>query len=230
MSAKTIVSYDDTANDHDALALGRLLASVGAELQLAYVRHTTQSERSREELEEHEAQQLLERGARWLSDDSVERTVVVSASTGEGLGQLAEQEEATLIVFGSDYRTAAGAVAPGRSAQRLLEDGPAALAIAPANYRAVRQPRIQTIGILVTGNDNAAQVTAHNLAQAFGATVVNRTSGIDLLVVGSRAEARHGRLMITAQAERAIESARCPVLIVTRGVPVRVAARVAAAA
>ena len=64
MAPKTIVSYDDTLNDHDALALGRVLAEAGAELQLAYVRHTTQSQRSREELEEHEAEALLERGAR----------------------------------------------------------------------------------------------------------------------------------------------------------------------
>ena len=39
MSPKIIVSYDDTDNDRDALALGRLLAVSGAELSLAYVRH-----------------------------------------------------------------------------------------------------------------------------------------------------------------------------------------------
>ena len=40
MSLKIIVSYDDTDNDRDALALGRLFASAGAELSLAYVRHS----------------------------------------------------------------------------------------------------------------------------------------------------------------------------------------------
>ena len=39
MAPKIIVSYDDTDNDRDALALGRLLAFSGAELSLAYVRH-----------------------------------------------------------------------------------------------------------------------------------------------------------------------------------------------
>src|SRR5690349_10088430 len=90
MSAKAIVSYDDTLNDHDALMLGRVLADAGASLTLAYVRHTTQAQRDREELEEHEADALLERGARWLGDLDVERRVVVSASTGEGLKWLAE--------------------------------------------------------------------------------------------------------------------------------------------
>ena len=63
MATNVIVSYDATDNDHDALMLGRVLADAGARLTLAYVRHTTQSERTREELEEHEAEALLERGA-----------------------------------------------------------------------------------------------------------------------------------------------------------------------
>ena len=90
MAAQAIVSYDDTHNDHDALMLGRVLAEAGAELTLAYVRHTTASSREREELEESEAQALLERGARWLEDLEVERRVVVSPSTGDGLKLLAE--------------------------------------------------------------------------------------------------------------------------------------------
>src|SRR5947209_376845 len=96
-----IISYDDTLNDHDALALGRLLGRAGAELMLAYVRHTTQAQRSREELEEHEAWALLQRGARWLDDLDVERRVIVSASTGTGLRWLAEHEGADIVVFGS---------------------------------------------------------------------------------------------------------------------------------
>src|SRR5436309_465092 len=115
MFPTAIISYDDTTNDHDALMLGRVLASAGVRLELAYVRHTTQSERAREELEEHDAEALLERGARWLDDTEVARRVVVSASTAAGLRWLAEQEGADIVVFGSDYRTAAGHVAPQHS-------------------------------------------------------------------------------------------------------------------
>jgi hypothetical protein len=53
MALKIIVSYDDTDNDRDALALGRLLAYSGAELSLAYVRHSQGGA-----LEEKEAEQL----------------------------------------------------------------------------------------------------------------------------------------------------------------------------
>jgi nucleotide-binding universal stress UspA family protein len=229
MAPKTIVSYDDTLNDHDALALGRLLSHAGAELELAYVRHTTQAERSREELEEHEAEALLERGARWLDDLDVPRRVLVSGSTGEGLAWLAEHEDAQIIVFGSDYRTAAGHVQPGTSAQHLIEGGPAALAVAPANYRSEREPLIRTIGLIASPGDDAAIETARGLAEAFGATVTRDESRVDVLVVGSRPEAPQGRVMVTAQAEDAIENATAPVLIVPRGVPVRFGAAVASA-
>jgi hypothetical protein len=63
MPAKIIVSYDGTANEDDAIALGRLFARAGAEVSLAYVRHTHEPDRDRETLVQHEAQELLERGA-----------------------------------------------------------------------------------------------------------------------------------------------------------------------
>ncbi len=230
MSPKTIVSYDDSHNDHDALALGRTLAAAGASLELVYVRHTKQSERTREALEKHEAEALLARGARWLGDEDVPQRVVVSASTGEGLAWLAAEEDAEIVVFGSDYRTAPRHVQAGTSARHMLERGPVALAIAPANYRAAGDTQIRRIGVLQTGIDNAASVTAGELAERFGATVTTATSGIDLLVVGSRSEAPQGRVMLSGQAERAIEDTAAPVLIVPRGRPVHFAATVRVAA
>jgi nucleotide-binding universal stress UspA family protein len=220
MTPTAIVSYDDTLNDHDALALARVLGQAGARLVLAYVRHTIELERTRERLEEHEAEELLERGARWLGDLDVERRVVLSASTGEGLKWLAEHEGAEIVVFGSDYRTAAGHVAPQHSTQFLLDDSPAAIAIAPANYRSNRGPQVGRIGVLGAPGDMAAVETAHELAARLRAEVVHGGRP-DLLVVGSRAEAPEGRVLISAQAQNAIENATCPVLVVPRGVPIR---------
>jgi nucleotide-binding universal stress UspA family protein len=215
---KAIISYDDTLNDHDALALGRVLGDAGASLVLAYVRHTTQAQRSREELEEHEAQALLERGARWLDDLDVERRVVVSASTGDGLRWLAEHEAADIVIFGSDYRTPARRVSPQRSTQALLEGGPAAVAIAPANFRAQRESRIERIGVLAGAGDDSALTTASDLADRLGAQLTTGESACDLLIVGSRPEAQAGRVMITASAQNEIENARQPVLVVARGI------------
>src|SRR3954451_8779036 len=64
--AKIIVSYDDTDNDRDALALGRTLGELGGNISLAYVRHTQQPDRAREALEEKEAEELLQHGAQAL--------------------------------------------------------------------------------------------------------------------------------------------------------------------
>ncbi len=216
-----IVSYDGTLNDQDALALGAVLQSAGTELVLAYVRHSTLAEHAREELEEHEAESLLERGARWLGKLDVERRVVVRASTGEGLELLAKQTGADLIVFGSDYRTAAGHVAPQASTQKLLDGGACSLAIAPADYGATREHEITTIGLLAELDDAAAIDTAHALASHCDATVTDAVSGVDLLIVGSRSEAADGHVLLSSQAYSAIDTTSAPVLVVARAVPLQ---------
>ncbi len=48
MSAKIIVSYDGTANEEDAIALGRVLGRAGAEVSLAYVAPHLEPTRSRD--------------------------------------------------------------------------------------------------------------------------------------------------------------------------------------
>jgi nucleotide-binding universal stress UspA family protein len=216
MAPHAIISYDDTPNDHDALMLGRVLRTAGTKLSLAYVRHAHQARADRELLAESEAEALLSRGADWLEDNYADRHVVISAATGEGLGWLAGQIDGDLIVFGSEYRTRRGHVAVGRSAQTLLENGPVALAFAPAGY-ADADHEISTIGILSRTADEAAIETAYSLAERLGARVVDNDRNVDLVIVGSRAEARDGHVMITSAAENALEDLTAPVLIVARG-------------
>jgi nucleotide-binding universal stress UspA family protein len=217
---KIIVSYDDTDNDRDALALGRLLGELGGEISLAYVRHTQQPDSAREALEEKEAEELLRHGAETLGDESTPRHVVVHASTGTGLWELAETEKADVIVFGSDYRTADGAVMPGTSAQRILTGAPVAVAIAPAGLRH-RQLEVKTIGVLPEDDgDDAAFETAKSLADALGATVADRPEGTDLLVVGSSPASPKGHVNLSARAGYAIETSNRPVLAVPRGTPI----------
>jgi nucleotide-binding universal stress UspA family protein len=220
MTPHAIVSYDDTPNDRDALMLGRTLRDAGARLTLAYVRHAVHRCPDQEELCHREAHALLERGAGWLEEPDIQRRVVVNASTGEGLAWLAATEQADMIVFGSEYRTRRGHVSIGRSAQSLLEGGLSALALAPADYALAGEPQIHTVGVLRGTADEAAIETAFSIAERLDATVVDRDRGVDLLVVGSRPEARAGRVMLTSHAANALEEATSPVLIVARGVPV----------
>jgi nucleotide-binding universal stress UspA family protein len=219
MTLQAIISYDDTQSDFDALALGRTLGHAGAALTLAYVRHTTQRRTDREELEIRDAEALLERGAHRLDSAYIERRVVLSGSTAQGLGWLAAQEQADVIVFGSDYRTGAGHVSVCPSAQTLLQRGGVALAIAPAGYNEGAEREIETIGVLPGSADEAAIETAFSLAERFNATVVDRERGVDLLIVGSRSEAPEGTVMISARSQNAIEEARSPVIVVARCVP-----------
>jgi nucleotide-binding universal stress UspA family protein len=219
--AKIIVSYDGTDNDRDALALGGKLSELGGEISLAYVRHTQQPDSAREALEEKEAEELLASGAEALGDEKTPRHVVVHASTGAGLWELAEGEKADLIVFGSDYRTAENAVMPGTSAQRMLTGGPAAVAIAPAGYRN-QDHQVKTIGVLPEDDgDDAAFETATGLADALGGTVADRHEGADLLVVGSSPASPKGHVNLSARAGYAIETANTPVIAVPRGTAIK---------
>jgi nucleotide-binding universal stress UspA family protein len=218
--AKAIISYDDTVNDLDALALGRLLASAGTELILAYVRHSTHPDPDREWAEAAHGEALLERGGEWLDDPFLERRVVVSPSTSQGLCSLATQENAEIVVFGSDYRTAAGHISPQKSAQWLLECGSAAVAIAPACYRTRLIEGIHSIGVRADPGDDAAIATARELAESFESRLTPDERHVDLLVVGSRSEAPPGRVMLSARAQHEVENATCPVLIVPRGVTI----------
>jgi nucleotide-binding universal stress UspA family protein len=213
MSLKIIVSYDDTDNDRDALALGRLLAYSGAELSLAYVRHSQGGA-----LEEKEAEELLARGAASVGAPDMPRHVVVNAGTSVGLAELAERENADVIVFGSEYRTAPGTVKPGIPAHKLLLGGPAAIAIAPADLRSRPSVSVNTVGIIDEG-DQAAAETGRSLASALGAQVGEPGGGpVDLLVVGSRPESPTGKVTLSAASDYVIETATQPVLVVPRGV------------
>jgi nucleotide-binding universal stress UspA family protein len=215
MAPRIIVSYDDTDYDRDALALGRLLAYSGGELSLAYVRHSQGGA-----LEQKEAEELLAHGAASVGAPDMLRHVVVNPGTSVGLRELAEEENADVIVFGSEYRTAEGLVKPGISAHKLLLDGPAAIAVAPAGLHSRSSLSVNTIGVIEEG-DPAARATAESLAAALGASVSDGPEGpIDFLVVGSRPEAHPGRVTLSASTDYAVEAATYPVIVVPRGVTV----------
>ncbi len=214
MTADLIISYDGTPNDDDALAFGKLLAQTGSSVAVAYVRHSREFDPRREQVAQHDAEERLERGAALL-DVPVARHVVVGASTGEVLGALAQREGASIIVFGSDYRTPLGRAEPGTSAQRLLDGGSVAVAVAAAGLRANPDRAIRTIAVPFAGpvNDDA-RATAAALAAKLGATVVDAGAGaVDLIVVGSQAGASKGHVVVAGEVRNELNSARSSVLV-----------------
>ena len=144
-----------------------------------------------------------------------------SGSTGEGLEQLAESEQASVIVFGSDYRTPPGRAEPGTTAQRLLEGAPVAIAVAAAGLRSAGDAAIESIAVSSPDGDAVAQQTADALAGKLGAKVVPlEASAIDLIVVGSQPNASSRRITLSGSTRTMLNAARGSVLVVPSGVPI----------
>ena len=231
MSAKVIVSYDGTANEEDAIALGRIFGRAGADVSLAYVRHAHEADANRESAVEAQAHGLLEGGVELLGDANAHLHVVTDRSTPEGLRTLAVREGADVIVFCSDSHTAKGHVSIGNSAERLLEGGTTAIAIASVDLaeRVEGEPIRQIVA--VSDADGGARETAEALAGALGATVEPvANDDADLLIIDSRADASSGRVSISSSAAHLIETARCPVLVLPRGARLSFARATAAVA
>ncbi len=162
---------------------------------------------------------MLDRGAELLGVAGAKRHVVTDRSTPQGLAALAEREGADVIVFCSDSHTAKGHIAVGNSAERLLEGGRSAIAIAPVDLaERVQASGVQRI-VAVGDGDGGARQTADSLARALGASVEPvANEQADLLVIDSRVDAPQGRVSLSSSASHLIETATCPVLVVPRGV------------
>ena len=212
-----IVSYDGTRNDRDALALGRLFALAGADVSLAYVRHSRESDAEREASAQQEAERLLSVGAGQIEAANVGQRVIFDPSTADGLASLASELGADVIAFGSSYRTAPGHVEVPQTAEQLLDREVAcSLALAPAGLR--REPVEQSIGTVgvIGGDDAAATATAASLAHALGAVLTDGDA--DLIVVASRPGAPAGQLALSSAAREQLSQARTPVLALASGV------------
>lgn len=221
MPVKVIVSYDGTANEDDAIALGRIFGRAGAEVSLAYVRHAHESDPERERAVEAQAHGLLEGGLELLGDERAQLHVVTDRSTPEGLGRLAQALGADVIVFCSDSHTAKGHVSVGKSAEQLLEGGSVAIAIAPVDLAEYAERGLATV-VAVSDADGGAHDTAASLAAALGAQVAPvADEDTGLLVIDSRTEAQPGRVSLNASAAHLIETVTSPVLVLPRGVSLK---------
>jgi hypothetical protein len=132
---------------------------------------------------------------------------------------------ADAIVFCSDSHTAPGHISVGNSAQRLLEGGRTAVAIAPAGLaRAGEGARLEHI-VAVGDAEGGAQVTAESLTAALGGSVDPVANDeTDLIVFDSRADAEPRQVLLSSSAAHLMEVARSSVLVLPRGVALQFAA------
>jgi len=173
---KIIVGVDQSEGSHDAIALASGLAGItGAELMLvnAFPYDTRPSRTLNREFEDYlrkDSTELLER-LRGDVEGAVEIKAIPNPSPAHGLHELAEREDAALIVVGSTHTGRAGRVLPGSTGERLLHGSPCPIAVAPKGYtwRPGAEPGIVGCGFDGTQSAQRALQAAEQIAAATGA-------------------------------------------------------------
>jgi nucleotide-binding universal stress UspA family protein len=218
-----IVAYDATPHAEDALILGRRLAErLHAGVTLAHVYRTSaDAPHGRERFLRLRAHELLSA----VAEPGETIRPIGSTTTATGLRELATEEGALAIVFGSAYDAPQDRAHPGSAARRLLQGSPSALVFAPAELRVHGEPSLESVAGTHDDDDQVARTVA--ALSRDGDAVAPEDA--DLLVVGSRAGAERGRVMVNATAEQTIQGAGVPVLVLPAGVALVPDAEVATA-
>jgi nucleotide-binding universal stress UspA family protein len=174
---KIIVAVDESQGSGDAIVLATTIADItGSTLAFAnvYPYDAGPGRASNREFEEylrHDSQELLERQRAAHGNETVELAMIANHSAAHGLHELAEREDAALIVVGSTHTGRAGRVLPGSTAERLLHGAPCPVAVAPNGYaqRSGQAPAVIGCGYDGTPSSRRALEEAGRLAAATGA-------------------------------------------------------------
>ena len=97
--------------------------------------------------------------------------VPVASSPARGLTELAEDEHADLIVVGSSRRSSSGQIWLERTAGRLLQGAPCAVAVAPADLRGPRSSTTSASPTTVRPRPRSALAAGYALAAQTGAAI-----------------------------------------------------------
>jgi nucleotide-binding universal stress UspA family protein len=227
---KIIVAYDGTPHAEDGLALACALGELlDAELVLAHVHRADADDRSpsatvngRAEFLRRESDTLLARASDAVSRP-VSRHAIASTTTARGLRELADEQGAELIVFGSAHNGPPGRVHPGSAARRLSQSAHSAIAVAPDGFR--DHPFSGALAIASAHDDaqSSARRTAEALAAATGGTAQDGDRGdAQLIVLGSSADAPAGQVVTSAASDRLVQAAEVPVIVLANGTPLGV--------
>ena len=172
---KIIVGVDESQGSSDAIALASSLADItGSELMLVNVfpydeRPSRALNRGFEEYLREMSRELLGRLRSAHGDETVEVRAIANPSPAHGLHELAEKEDAGLIVVGSTHTGRAGRVLPGSTAERLLHGSPCPVAVAQKGHAQDLEPAIIGCGYDGSASAQYALEAAHRVAAATGA-------------------------------------------------------------
>jgi len=178
---RILVGFDERPASRDALALARALGErAGAEVILASVRaywpELIGPENYAQAVAEDEAW-LAREAKKALGSHPFSTHVIAGGHETGGLKEIAVAEEADLLVIGSTHRGKLGRVLPGSVGERVLNNAPCAVAIAP---RGLADSGFQ-LRRLAVGYDGSMQAdVALHLAAALAAE-----AGAPLAVLGA---------------------------------------------
>jgi nucleotide-binding universal stress UspA family protein len=181
-----LIGVDDSGRSEDAVAFGRRLAGatsgrvvVACAFPYSDIPNRAANHTYREALKS-DASQTARRMADLLSNVPSERihtAVAANPSPPHALHDLAEAEEASIVVVGSTHTGRAGRVMPGATAERLLHGAPCPVAVVPEGYRNTTHPAIAHIGVAYNG-------TAESKAAVAAAAEAARVLDAELTVIG----------------------------------------------
>ena len=254
MFQKILIGYDGPERGGEATALAETLREPGAgtlvltsiyppaPLPVGRYVGPDDVELLREETEER----LLEARDALPDRDRVMIRAIPSDSPARVLTEVAEAEEADLVVVGSSRRSALGRLLPGTTAERLLHDAPCPVAVTPRGYSG---GDIRRIGVAYDGSPeaDAALRAAESFALERGAAltvycvgeapspspgirpewlvvygvpaseIAGRAYGVvDLLFVGSRGYGPLRRALLGNVSGALVRAAGCPVVVTPR--------------
>jgi nucleotide-binding universal stress UspA family protein len=200
---KIVIGFDGTDSGEDAVALGLVLARATRTVPLVAVVHLQEYPIGvgRVDAEwvaymHEQAEQLLGRARRLVGEEAgAEFREVAAPSESRGLHDLAEQEQAELVVVGSSRRGPIGRTYPGSTGDRLLHGSASPVAVAPRGLRDAPPERLGRIAVAYLDTPEAGHAldVAVGLAERVGArlrlvTVMPRPAEVYLPVVGRDAE------------------------------------------
>jgi nucleotide-binding universal stress UspA family protein len=162
-----LIGVDGRQGGRDAIALARQLAAPKATFTLGHIcgPFYGRSAARAFPLEMADSQQMLER-ERELAGIDAQLFVRGPWPVGRGLHDLADDQQADLLVVGTTRHGFAGRILIGDDSRGALDDAPCAVAIAPHGY-AVSPHRLQRLGVGYDGSPESEH--ALRIARELGA-------------------------------------------------------------
>jgi nucleotide-binding universal stress UspA family protein len=148
MTAPIVVGVDGTGSGLDAVALAaRLAQATGDPLIVACVYPEGRPSGDAAAAVRGPAAKALEAAEALAEEAAAEYRTVPSSSPARGLAELAEEEDAAMVVVGSHRSGAFGRVASGSTAERLLHGSGCPVAVAPRGYRQRVTDKLRRVGV-----------------------------------------------------------------------------------